>query len=150
MVSEKEVKKWLNRAYRIDELIKMDKAKIEEWEELSKSLGGLSTSERVQSSTNTNSPFEDKIFSKDEAIKKYEERILERMKVKEEIDQAINSLEDNEIIQVLDYRYLQFYKFREIAKVMYLSLTQTHRLHDKGIIMLGSKLKWNKWNNNMW
>ena len=140
-MTEKEVKIWLNRAYDIDRLIQLDIEKIEELEESSKTLGGLSISERVQTSTNTKSPFEEKVFNKDEAIKKYEERILERMRLKEEIDEAIHSLHENEIIAVLDYRYLKFLKFREIAKKMYMSVGNVQRLHDKGIHFLSLMLK---------
>lgn len=128
-----EVKAWLNRAYKIDELIKLDKKKIEEWEELSTAIGGFSFDDKVQTSTNTSTPFVEKILKKDDAIKKYNERIVERYNIKEEIDEVINSIGENEIIQVLDYRYLQFLKFREIASLMYVGLGSVHRLHNRGI-----------------
>ena len=98
-----EVKQWLNRAYKLDELIQLDKKKIEEWNELATTIGGFSTDEKVQTSSNAETQFVNKLFKKDEAIKKYNQRIIERYNIKEEIDEVINSLDDNEIIQVLDY-----------------------------------------------
>lgn len=135
-----EVKKWLNRAYKIDELIKLDKKKIEEWEELSTAIGGFSFDDKVQTSTNISTPFVEKILKKDDAIKKYNERIIERYNIKEEIDEVINSLGDNEIIQILDYRYLQFLKFKKIADIMYMSQSTIYRLHEKGLYQVSKKL----------
>lgn len=129
-----EVKKWLNRAYKIDELIKLDKKKIEEWEELATTLGGQDFDERVQSSRKLEAAFVKNLEKKDAAIKKYNHRIVERYNLKEEIDEVINSLQDNEIITILDYRYLQFLKFREIASITYLGLATVHRLHNKGLL----------------
>lgn len=143
-MTEKEVKEWLNRAYDIDRLIQLDIEKIKELEESSKTLGGLSISERVQTSTNTKSPFEEKVFNKDEAIKKYEERILERMRLKEEIDEVIHSLHENEIIAVLDYRYLKFLSFKKIAGIMYMSQSTIYRLHEKGLYQVSKKLRVNE------
>lgn len=136
-----EVKVWLNRAYKIDELIKLDKKKIEEWEELSTAIGGFSFEDKVQTSTNTSTPFVEKILKKDDAIKKYNERIVERYNIKEEIDEVINSIGENEIIQVLDYRYLQFLKFREIASITFMSIGKVHKLHNKGVKILCNILK---------
>ncbi|MFL8969321.1 hypothetical protein ACKA04_04530 [Helcococcus kunzii] len=136
-----EVKQWLNRAYKLDELIQLDKKKIEEWNELATTIGGFSTDEKVQTSSNAETQFVNKLFKKDEAIKKYNQRIIERYNIKEEIDEVINSLDDNEIIQVLDYRYLQFLKFREIASVTYMSIGNVQRLHDKGLKMLCKIIK---------
>lgn len=136
-----EVKHWLNRAYKIDELIQLDKKKIQEWNELATSIGSFSNSEKVQSSIDNETKFVDKLLKKDEAIEKYNERIVERFNIKEEIDEAINSINDNDIIRVLDYRYLQFLKFREIASITYMSIGNVQRLHDKGLKMLCTLIK---------
>lgn len=139
-----EVKEWLNRAYKIDELIKLDKKKIEEWNELATTIGGFSTDEKVQTSLNTDSQFVNKLLKKDEAIKKYNERIIERYNIKEEIDEVINSIEDNEIVRVLDYRYLQFLSFKKIADIMYMSQSTIYRLHEKGLYQVSKKLRVNE------
>ncbi|MDO4778524.1 MAG: hypothetical protein Q4A42_03100 [Tissierellia bacterium] len=135
-----EVKNWLNRAYKIDELIKLDKKKLEELEELSTAIGGVSFGDKVQTSTNTSSPFVEKILKKDDAIKKYNERIVERYHIKEEIDEVINSLGDNEVVQVLDYRYLQFAQWRDLARLMRISTGKALSLHRKGLEMLSKKI----------
>lgn len=135
-----ETKRWLNRAYKIDELIQLDEKKIEEWNELATTIGGFSNSEKVQSSINTETTFVNKLFKKDEAIKKYNQRIVERYNIKEEIDEMINSINDNEVVRVLDYRYLQFLEFRKIAKIMNYSKSSIYRLHEKGLIQVAKKL----------
>lgn len=135
-----EVKDWLNRAYKIDELIKLDKKKIEEWEELSTAIGGFSFDDKVQTSTNTSTPFVEKILKKDEVIRKYNHKIVERYNLKEEIYEVIHSIDDNEIVLVLDYRYLQFLKFREIATLMHYGKSTIYRLHEKGLCEVSKKL----------
>lgn len=131
-----EVKKWLNRAYKIDELIQIDKRKLEELEELATVVPCIPISEKVQSSKNLSANFENKVFKVDEQRRKLNNRIIERHNIKMEIDEAINSINDNEIVEVLDYRYLQFLKFRDIASVCYMSVGKVQHLHDKGITLL--------------
>lgn len=128
-----EVKAWLNRAYKLDELIKLDKKKIEEWEELATTLGGQGFDEKVQSSRKLEAAFVKNLEKKDAAIKKYNHRIVERYNLKEEIYDVIHAIDDNEIVLVLDYRYLQFLKFRDIASVMYCSTGKVLSLHKKGL-----------------
>lgn len=129
-----EVKNWLNRAYKIDELIKLDKKKLEELEELSTTIPSIQTSEKVQASKNLEPPYIGDLIKKDEVRRKLNLRIVERYNIKNEIDEVINSIRDNEVIQVLDYRYLQFLKFRDIASLMYMGLGSVHRLHNKGLL----------------
>lgn len=131
-----EVKAWLNRAYKIDELIKLDKKKLEELEELSRTIPSIQTSEKVQTSKNLEPPYLGELIKKDEVIRKLNLRIVERYNIKNEIDEVINSIQDNEVVQVLDYRYLQFVKFRDIASLMYISVGKAIALHKKGIQLI--------------
>lgn len=57
-----EVKQWLNRGYRLEQLIKLDKQKIKELEELSTTLSGFNSSERVQNSPNLEAKYQKYIF----------------------------------------------------------------------------------------
>lgn len=129
-----EVKIWINRAHKIDELIRLDKKKLEELEELSTTIPSIQTSEKVQTSKNLEPPYIGDLIKKDEVRRKLNHRIVERYNIKNEIDKVINAIRDNEIIQVLDYRYLQFLKFRDIASLMYMGLGSVHRLHNKGLL----------------
>lgn len=131
-----EVKKWLNRAYKIDELIQIDKRKLEELEELATTITAIPISEKVQSSSKLDPCYMNDVLKIDETRRKLNNRIVERHNIKMEIDEAINSISDNEIVQVLDYRYLQFLKFRDIASVCYMSVGKVQHLHDKGITLL--------------
>lgn len=136
-----EVKRWLNRAYKLDELIQLDKKKIEELEELSTTISGFCSGEKVQNSINNDAKFINVLLKKDEALKKYNHRVIERINLKVEIDEAINKIDDNQIIQILTFRYLQFLKFREISSVTYMSIGNVQRLHDKGLKILAGIIK---------
>lgn len=131
-----EVKIWLNRAYKIDELIKLDKKKLEELEERSTTIPSIQTSEKVQTSKNLEPPYMGELIKKDEVRRKLNLRIIERYNIKNEIDEVINSIGDNEIIQVLDYRYLQFVQWRDIASLMYISVGKALSLHRKGLELI--------------
>lgn len=135
-----EVKNWLNRAHKIDELIRLDKKKLEELEELSTTIPSIQTSEKVQTSKNLEPPYMGELIKKDEVRRKLNLRIVERYNTKNEIDEVINSIIDNEVIQVLDYRYLQFLQWRAIAKLMRISTGKALSLHRKGLEMLSKKI----------
>lgn len=140
-----ETKDWLNRGYRLEQLIKLDKQKIKELEELSTSLGGFNSSERVQNSPKLESKYEIYIFDKDKRINLLQRRINERERILEEIDQVINSLDDNLEIEILSYRYLYFFSFREISEKTYFSIGKCFKIHDSAI---NNILKINKMNAN--
>lgn len=141
MTKEEQIKKWLNRAYKLDELIQLDKKKLDELEELSTTIGSIEITDKVQTSTSSDPKYLEDILKMDEIRRKLNLRIVERYNIKNEIDEAINSIEDNNIVQILDYRYLQFLKFREIANICYMSIGSIQRLHDKGISIISKKIK---------
>ena len=128
-----ELKKWLNRGYRLQQLINLDKQKIKELEELSTTLGGFDSSEKVQNSPGLEPKYEKYIFDKDGRVSALKERIKEREKILEEIDKVINSLDDNLEIEILSYRYLKFMSFRKMEGVAYISKSKCRQIHDKAI-----------------
>ena len=128
-----EIKGWLNRGYRLEQLIRLDKEKIEELEDLSTSLGGFNSSERVQNSPKMESKYEKYIFDKDKRINALKSRISERERVLEEIDEVINALDDNLEIEILSYRYLRFMSFRKMEERAYISKTKCQQIHDRAI-----------------
>lgn len=131
-----ETKKWLNRGYRLDYLIRLDKLKIKELEELSTTLGGFNSTEKVQTSPKLATKYEKYIFDKDKRINSLKSRINERERILEEIDKIINSLEDNLEIEILSYRYLYFMSFRQMEEVAYISKSKCQQIHDKAIIKI--------------
>lgn len=134
-----DIKAWLNRGYRLEQLIKLDRQKIKELEDLSTSLGGFDLSERVQNSSKLETKYEKYIFDKDKRIRLLKQRINEREKILEEVDKAINSLEDNLEIEILSYRYLYFMSFREISEKTYFSIGKCFKIHDEAVSKLKNK-----------
>ena len=61
MATIEETKQYLNRAYRLEQLINIDKLKVKELNDLATTIGGFSSDERVQTSTNNEATFEKKI-----------------------------------------------------------------------------------------
>ena len=133
MATIEETKQYLNRAYRLEQLINIDKLKVKELNDLATTIGGFSSDERVQTSTNTEATFEKKIFNKDTRVQLLKERIADRELILQEVDQLINKLDDNLEIEILSYRYLQFKSFREMASLTFFGLATCFRLHDKAI-----------------
>ena len=133
MATIEETKQYLNRAYRLEQLINIDKLKVKELNDLATTIGGFSSDERVQTSTNNEATFEKKIFNKDIRVQLLKERIADRELILQEVDQLINKLDDNLQIEILSYRYLQFKSFREMASLTFYGLATCFRIHDKAI-----------------
>ena len=133
MATIEETKQYLNRAYRLEQLIKIDQKKIQELEEVATAIGGFSTDDRVQTSLKNEASFEGKIFNKDERVQELKLRIAERELILQEVDRLIHKVDDNLEIEILSYRYLNFMSFREIAEEIYIGLATCFRIHDKAI-----------------
>lgn len=141
MATIEETKQYLNRAYRLEQLIKIDQKKIQELEEVATAIGGFSTDDRVQTSLKNEASFEKKVFNKDERVQILKSRIAERELILQEVDEVINNLDDNLAIEILSYRYLQFKSFREIAELTYYGVATCFRIHDKAVEKIASLIK---------
>lgn len=135
-----EVKKWLNRVKKIEELIKLDKKRLKELEELATVVPCIPISEKVQTSKKLSANFENKVFKMDEQRRKLNNRIVERHNIKMEIDEVINMLDNNEMILVLSYIYLDFLTYREIATIIASNKSSVQRTHKKGLVELSKIL----------
>ena len=115
--SQKMVRDWLNRAYNIDFeintlLIERNRAR--------ERICGISahgvSSEKVQSSKNNTS--EDAMIN----YLSYDERIMRKLnqlyKIKSEVSNAVNAVENPVHRQLLQLRYLQYCKWERIAEKM--------------------------------
>lgn len=133
-MTEKEIKDWLNRAYRIDEEIEREKKEYERINDLKNSVGAIDTSKpNVQTSSPKSANFEDRVIRLDEIKQSIKERIVEKEEIKEEITKTINILDDHFQRKVIILRHFNYYKWNEIKKYMNYSEKQCRRIYQKAI-----------------
>lgn len=144
-MTEKEIKSWLNRAYRIDEDIEREKKEYERIDALKDSVSGVDTSKpNVQSSAPKNASFEDKVIRLDEIKQSIKDRIVEKEEIKEEITKTINMLDDHYQRKVIILRHFNYYTWYKIERLMNYSEKQCRRIYQKAIKNLVKIIK-NSW-----
>lgn len=136
-----ECKRWLNRAYKIEKLIKYDKEEIERLENLINTGMGIDyLKDRVQTSLSNEAPFERKILEVVEIKNRYKQRVLHQEIIKNEIREAIESLDDNVQKEILILRHIKFLDWAEISNIVNYSSRQCLRLYYKAISNLSKKI----------
>lgn len=133
-MTEKEVKIWLNRAYKIDEEIEIEKKEYIRIDALKDSVSGIDTSKlNVQTSAPKNAQFEDRIIRLNEIQQSINDRIVEKEEIKEEITKAINMLDDHYQRKVIILRHFSYYTWYKIERLMNYSEKQCRRIYQKAI-----------------
>ena len=133
-MTEKEVKIWLNRAYKIDEEIEEERKEYIRLDEVKESVSGIDTSKpNVQSSSPKSAGFEDRIIKLDEIQQSINDRIVEKEEIKEEITKTINMLEDHYQRKVIILRHFNYLDWYEIEKQMNYSRSECFRRYNKAI-----------------
>lgn len=127
-------KEFLSQAYRLNDLIRSNEQEIADLNELKCSLGGIDYSkDRVQTSSSSDAGFTKivaKIADLERVIREDTERMLS---LKFGIREAINQVPDNEHKLVLKLRYLNFYSWSDVSKVVGVSERSAVRIHDAAI-----------------
>lgn len=129
-MNSEEMKKWLSRAYKIDEeinLLKAEKSRIYS----TATVGGIGFTVRISPKN---------IDSTERRMKKYAEyttliddKIAELMSIKTEIYKVISKVSDNAERKVLFCRYVLFMRWDKIAESLNYEERQIYRIHDKAI-----------------
>lgn len=129
-----EVKKWLNRAYNIDEDIDREKKEYERIESVKNSVGSIDTSKpNVQSSAPKCAAFEDRVIRLEEIKQSINDRIVEKEEIKEEISKTINMLDDHFQRKVIILRHFNYLNWYEIEFEMSYSRKQCFRIYNQAI-----------------
>ena len=124
---------FLNRPYELQRKISIKEQKIKYYRELSSSVSSPGFEEHYSATRNTDAPFVrylQKIDVLEEEIKNDKIRLAE---IKDEVDHAIEAIEDLNEAMVLRYRYVMLWSMRKIAKEMYYSLRWVQMIHVKAI-----------------
>lgn len=125
-------KQYLKQAYKLNERIESDKIELENLRSLSTSIAGDMTQEKVQSSASGDKTLNIicAIVDLEDEIKNEIEKLI---RLKKEIRDVINKVEDVDEMLVLKYRYLMFLQWDEICEKMNYSKRQMYRIHDSAL-----------------
>lgn len=133
-MTEKEVKKWLDRAYNIDKEIEKERKEYIRIDEVKESVSGIDTSKpNVQTSAPKSANFEDRVIRLDEIQQSINDRIVEKEEIKEEITKTINMLEDHYQRKVIILRHFDYLDWHEIEEKMNYSRSECFRRYNKAI-----------------
>lgn len=129
-----QVKQYLRRAYRLNELIEGNRKELAELKVMSTSIPSIDyAKDVVQTSKEANASFT-KIINKALELERMIHEDTERMIcLKIEIRQAIDTVEDNEEKLLLRLRYLNFMHWDEVCDEMNVSLKTAHRIHGRAL-----------------
>lgn len=122
-------KEYLNQARHLDALIHCRLREIDYWRDLSSSVSGSSFEERHNPNRPTEAPFVRCLEKIDEIQRSVEEKVAYLICLKEEINKAIDKLDNRDEQLLLRYRYLDNCTWEEIAAMLNVSIRSTHRIH---------------------
>lgn len=122
-------KEYLNQARHLDALINCRLREIDYWRDLSSSVSGSGFEEHHNPNRPTEAPFVRCLEKIDEIQHSVEEKVAYLICLKEEIDKAIDKLDNRDEQLLLRYRYLDNCTWEEIAAMLNVSIRSVHRIH---------------------
>jgi len=123
-------KEYLNQARHMDALINCRLREIDYWKDLSDSVSSMRFDGMPHSPNRpTEAPFVRCLEKIDEIQRSVEEKVAYLVRLKEEINTAIDKLENRDEQLVLRYRYLDDCTWEEISRMLNVSLRTVHRIH---------------------
>ncbi len=122
-------KEYLNQARHLDALIHCRLREIDYWRDLSSSVSGSSFEEHHNPNRPTEAPFVRCLEKIDEIQRSVEEKVAYLICLKEEINKAIDKLDNRDEQLLLRYRYLDNCTWEEIAAMLNVSIRSAHRIH---------------------
>lgn len=127
-------KEYLNQARHLDALINCRLREIDYWRDLSSSVSDTRFDGMPHSPNRpTEAPFVRCLEKIDEIQRSVEEKITYLVRLKEEINTAIDKLENRDEQLVLRYRYLDDCTWEEISRMLNVSLRTVHRIHGSAL-----------------
>lgn len=126
-------KEYLNQARHLDALIHCRLREIDYWRDLSSSVSGSRFEEHLNPNRPTEAPFVRCLEKIDEIQRCVEEKVAYLVELKEEVNAAIDKLEDRDEQLLLRYRYLDNCTWEEISHMLNVSLRSVHRIHSMAL-----------------
>ena len=126
-------KEYLNQARHLDALINCRLREIDYWRDLSSSVSGSNFEPHYNPNKPTEAPFV-RCLEKIDAIQRdVAGKIAYLVRLKGEINTAIDALEMRDEQLVLRYRYLDDCTWEEISRMLNVSLRTVHRIHGSAL-----------------
>lgn len=126
-------KEYLNQARHLDALINCRLREIDYWKDLSSGISGSRFEPHYNPNKPTEAPFVRCLEKIDEIQRGVEEKVAYLVRLKEEINTAIDVLESRDEQLVLRYRYLDDCTWEEISRMLNVSLRTVHRIHGSAL-----------------
>ena len=134
ILTDRDIKNWLNRAYNIEIIIRRDQEELEKLKALINTGMGIDYSKpSVQTSKKNEAPFEKSIDKIAEYAEEFEENFKKQLEVKREIRKAINKLDDVFERNVLILRHCYFLQWVDIALELNYSKRQCFNIYNQAI-----------------
>ncbi|MFQ7288328.1 MAG: sigma factor-like helix-turn-helix DNA-binding protein [Lacrimispora saccharolytica] len=126
-------KEYLNQARHLDALINCRLREIDYWRDLSSSVSGSNFEPHYNPNKPTEVPFVRCLEKIDTIQRDVAEKIAYLVRLKGEINTAIDALEMRDEQLVLRYRYLDDCTWEEISRMLNVSLRTVHRIHGSAL-----------------
>ena len=126
-------KEYLNQARHLDALINCRLREIDYWRDLSSSVSGSNVEQHYNPNKPTEAPFVRCLEKIDTIQRDVAEKIAYLVRLKGEINTAIDALEMRDEQLVLRYRYLDDCTWEEISRMLNVSLRTVHRIHGSAL-----------------
>lgn len=126
-------KEYLNQARHLDALINCRLREIDYWRDLSSGVSGSNFEPHYNPNRLTEAPFVRCLEKIDEIQRDIQEKVGRLIALREEIDRAIDSLENRDEQLLLRYRYLDGCTWEEIGHMLNVSLRTVHRIHGSAL-----------------
>ncbi|MCD7724938.1 MAG: DUF1492 domain-containing protein [Clostridiales bacterium] len=126
-------KEFLSQAERLDRRLEIEIKRAQSFRRDAYSLGSPSIGERVQTSRNTDAPFERSVNEAIDMEIKIKDRIALLLKLKVQIQTAIDALDDSDERMVLYYRYVESRTWEEIGEYLNVNRTTVYRWHNRAL-----------------
>lgn len=122
-------KEYLGQAKHLDTLINCRLRELDYWRDLSKSISGSNFAPHYNPNRPTEAHFVKCIEKIDEIERDIAEKVSYLVGLRDEINAAIDKLENREEQLLLRYRYLDNCSWEEISRMLCVSIRTVHRIH---------------------
>ena len=126
-------KEFLNQLYELQRQIEIKKQKAKYYRALADSVSSPGFEEHYSASRNTEATFVRYLNKVSELEYEIKEDSIRLDSLKDEIDLAINVIEDENEAMVLRYRYVMMWSMNKIAKEMHYTLRWAQMIHVKAV-----------------
>ena len=126
-------KEFLRQAYRLNELINSDLEELQNLRELSRSVSSPVFEEKISGTKSTDPPFVRYVGKIIDLEKQIQQEVDRLVKLKSDIREAINQMQNVDEKLLLRYRYINFLNWEEICVNLNVSIRTVHRLHSSAL-----------------